>query len=99
MAGVASLGDSAVGVFGAVCVDLVGAVVLLVVLALVAGEVGTNLGTDSGAVANLNAGYLVADLYDFSNDLVSYAKRKWNLLSPSTGDGVNVGSANTAGVL
>jgi hypothetical protein len=29
---------------------------------------------------------------------VSYAERKRNVLSPSTGDGVNIGSADTAGI-
>jgi hypothetical protein len=64
--------------------------VLLVVLALVASQVGTNLSTNSSTVANLDAGDLVADLDDLSDNLVSYAERKRDLLSPSTGDGVDI---------
>jgi hypothetical protein len=64
--------------------------VLLVVLALVASQVGTNLSSNTSTVANLDAGDLVADLDNLSDNLVSYAERKRNLLSPSTGDGVDI---------
>jgi hypothetical protein len=92
------LRNSAIGVLGSVGVNLVGAVVLLVVLALVAGQVGTNLSTNTSAISNLDASDLVANLDDLSDNLVSYAERKRDVLSPSTGDGVNIGGANTAGV-
>jgi hypothetical protein len=85
-------------VLSSVSVDLVGAVVLLVVFALVASQVGTDLSTNTGTVTDLNASDLVSDLDDLSDDLVSYAERKRDLLSPTTSDGVNIGSANTARV-
>lgn len=81
-----------------VCVDLVGAVVLVVTLALLASKVGANLSTNTGTVANLDLGDLAADLDDLANDLMSYAERKRNVLSPPSGDGVNIRCANTAGV-
>lgn len=52
--GIATLGDGAIFVRGAVCVDRVGAVVFLVGLAVVASQVGLNLGSHTDAVANLN---------------------------------------------
>ena len=87
---VTSLGDSAVRVLSAVSIDLVRAVVLLVGLALVAGKIGADLGTRSNTVANLVLGDLGSDLDDAANDLVSYAQGKGNVVSPSTGDGVDV---------
>ena len=87
---VTSLGDGAVGVLSTVGIDLVGAVVLLVGLAVVAGKIGANLSTDTSAVSNLDAGDLVTDLDNLADNLVSYAKRKRKLLSPSSSDGVDI---------
>ena len=78
MAGVTTLRNSATAVLSTVCVDLVGAVVLVVVLALLASKIGANLGTNTGAVANLDPSDLVADLDYLANDLVSYAEGKRN---------------------
>jgi hypothetical protein len=77
---------------------LVGAVVLVVVLALVASEVGTNLSTNTSAVANLELSNLTANLDDLSDDLVSYAERKRDVLSPSASDGVYIRRADTTGI-
>jgi hypothetical protein len=77
---------------------LVGAVVFLVVLALGACKIGTNLSADTRAVTNLDLGDLGADLYDLSDNLVSNAEGKGDLLSPSSADGVDIGSANTASI-
>jgi hypothetical protein len=85
-------------VLSTVCVDLVGAVVLLVGLAVVASQVGTDLSTNTSAVSDLDLGDLGADLDDLSDDLVSYAERKRDVLSPSASNGVDVRSANTAGI-
>jgi hypothetical protein len=98
VARVTSLCYSAVRVLGTVGIDLVGAVVLLVVLALVASKIGTDLGTRTSAVANLDLGDLGSDLDDAANDLVSYAEGKRNVLSPSTSDGVDIRSADTTGI-
>jgi hypothetical protein len=80
VAGETSLGDSAVRVGCTVCVDHVGAVVLLVCLAVTAIKVGANLGTDTCAVANLECGDLGSDLDDLADDLVSYAEREGDVL-------------------
>lgn len=95
---VASLSNGAVRVLSTVGIDLVGAVVLLVGLAVVASKIGANLGTRTDAVANLVLGDLVSDLDNAANDLVSYAKGKRDFLAPSTSDGVNIRSADTAGI-
>ena len=95
---VTSLGDSAVRVLSAVGIDLIRAVILLVGLALVAGKIGANLGTRTNAVADLVLGDLGSDLDDAANDLVSYAQGKGNVVSPSTGDGVDVRGADTASI-
>lgn len=78
MAGVTALSNGAISVLGAICVDGVGAVVFLVVLALWAGKVGANLSTNTGTVANLDPGNLAADLDDLANNFVSYAEGKGN---------------------
>jgi hypothetical protein len=87
---VASLGNSAVRVLSTVGVNLVGAVVLLVGLALIAGEIGTDLGTRTDTVSDLVLGDLRADLDNAANDLVSDAQGKRDLLAPTTSDGVDV---------
>lgn len=96
--GVTSLSDSAVRVLSTVRIDLVGAVVLLVGLALGAGKIGTDLGTRTDAVSDLVLGDLGSDLDDAANNLVSYTERKGDIIAPSTSDGVDVRSADTAGV-
>ena len=88
--GVASLGDSAVRVLSTVRIDLVGAVVLLVCLALSAGEIGANLSTRADTVSDLVLGDLGSDLNDAPDDLVSDTERKRDVLAPATGNGVDV---------
>jgi hypothetical protein len=85
-------------VLGTICVDLVGAVVLLVGLAVVASQVGANLRANTNTVADLHLGDLGANLDNLANDLVSYAEGQRDILSPSSSDGVDVGSADTAGI-
>jgi hypothetical protein len=68
----------------------------LVRFAVVACQVGTLLSTNTGAVANLELGDFRTNLDNLANDLVSYAERQRNVLSPSAGDRVDIGSANTA---
>ena len=58
VAGVATLRNSTIGVLSTVCVDRVGAVVFLVVLALIASKVGANLSANTGTIANLDLGDL-----------------------------------------
>lgn len=47
------------------------------------------------SVADLAVGDLVANLNDLANDLVANAKREGSI-TPTTSDGVEIGSANTA---
>jgi hypothetical protein len=61
-------------------------------------ELCTNLRANTSAVSNLDLGDFGSDFDDLANDLMSYAEGKGNVLSPSTGDGVNIRSANTTGV-
>lgn len=60
-----------------------GAVVLVVRLAVFALQAGPNLSTDTNAVSNLHRGDLVTDLDSLADDLVSDAERETGL-APST---------------
>ena len=67
---VAALGDDAsAGPDGAVGVELLGAVGLVVVLALFAAQAGPGLGTDTDALALLGQGDFGADTDDTADDL------------------------------
>lgn len=90
MARVTSLRNRAIGVLGAIGIDRVGAVVFLVGLAVVAGEVSADLGADADAVADLQVLDLGAGLYDFTDDLVTHAEGERDVLAPAAGDGVDV---------
>jgi hypothetical protein len=72
-----ALSDGAVRVLCAIGFNLVGAVVLLVGLAIVARKVGTNLSSNTNSVSNLNVLNLRTDLNGLANNLVAYAKREW----------------------
>jgi len=76
-------------------VDLVGAVVLLVRLAVAAGQVGANLCTNTDTVADLDGLHIFADLDCLSDDLVADADGQRSL-TPAAVDGVDVRSAYTA---
>jgi len=65
-------------------------------LAVATGKVCSNLGTNTNTVADLDVLHLGSDLDGLSNDLVADTERERNL-APSSGDGVNVGTADTAG--
>ena len=69
VAGETALTLCAVAEVGAVRVDHVGAVVFLVGLAVDAGQVGADLGTDADAVADLEVLDAAADLDDAADDL------------------------------
>lgn len=92
------MGDGAILVLCAISFKLVGAVILLVGLAIVAREVGTNLSSNTNSVSNLDVLDLKADLDSFANDLVAYAKRKRNILIPPASNGVNIRCADTTSV-
>lgn len=77
---------------------MVRAVVLLIGLTLVASKIGTDLSTNTSTVANLDVLDLAADLDDLADDFVAYAERKRDVLSPSSGDGVNVTGADATSI-
>lgn len=76
VAGIATHGNGAVRVGSAIGVNGVGAVVFLVGLAVAAGQIGTDLSTDTDTVALFDGGDILANLHDLANDLVANAKRK-----------------------
>lgn len=80
-----------------VCVDHLRAVVLLARLAVHALSARPDLSTNTDSVALLELGNLVTDLEDSSYDFVANAKRERSL-TPSTSDGVNVGTTDTTGI-
>lgn len=94
---ISTLRDSAVLVLGTVCVDLVGTVILLVCLAVVAGQVGLDLCTDTDSVANLDCLDVLSNLDSLADNLVANADWCWNL-TPSSCNCVAVRAANTATV-
>jgi len=80
-----------------VCVNHLRAVVLLAGLAVHALSTRPDLSTNTDSVTLLELGDLVTDLEDSSYDFVADAKRKRSL-TPSTSDGVNIGTTDTTGV-
>jgi len=84
-------------VWGTVCVDHLRAVVLLVTLAVDALSAGTDLSTNTDSLALLELGNLVTDSEDLADNLVSDTERERSV-APSTSNGVNVRSANSAGI-
>ena len=95
--GVAALADGAVGVLGGKGVDGVGAVVLLVGLAVGAGQIGADLGADADAVAGLGRLDVGADLEHAADDFVADADGQ-GTVAPAAIDGVHVGAADAAAV-
>lgn len=84
-----------VQIWGAVGIDLMLTVRLIVVLALSAGQARVNLGADADAVADLGEGDLWANLEDLADDLM--ANSEWvGALAPVSRDGVLVRGANAA---
>lgn len=94
--GVATLGDDAsLGPDGAEGVHLLGAVRLVVVLALAALEARPRLGADADALAGLDQGDLGADAQGLADDLVADGQGEV-LVAPASGDRVDVAAADAA---
>lgn len=73
-------------------------VVLIIRLAVLALQTGSDLGADAYTVANLDARRaLVADLDSLADDFVTYAERHRGP-TPATSDGMDVRAADTAGI-
>jgi hypothetical protein len=98
VAGVAALGDDAgLGPDGAVGIELVDAVGLVIVLALLALQAGVELGADADALARLDQSDLGPDAQGLANDLVADAEGE-ALAAPAAADGVDIGAADAAGL-
>jgi len=89
------LREGAITVLCAESVDGIRAVVLLVGLAVGAGQVGLNLRTDTDTVTFLDGLHVLADPDSLANDLVADAERHRSV-TPAAIDGVQVRSADTA---
>lgn len=95
VAGVATLRDGAVFVWCAECVNAVGAVVLLIRLAVVASQVCADLRTDTDTVADFDGLDVFANLDRLAYHLVADADGQW-AVAPAAVDGVDIGAANAA---
>jgi hypothetical protein len=95
---VTTLADNArLWVRSTVCVDHLGAVVLLVRLAVDTLSASSDLGTNTNSLSLLELGDLVTCPQYAADNLVSNAKRQ-RCLSPSSSDGVDIRAADTAGI-
>jgi hypothetical protein len=92
---VPALRNGAVWIWGAVGVDLLGAIVLVVALALLAFHAGLNLCSNTDAVTDLDCGNLGSNLDGLANDLMTDAQGERHL-TPTASDAVDVGAADTA---
>ena len=71
------------------------AVVLIVALALFALQAGPNLCSHTNSIADLDGLHLVSDLDGFADNLVADTDRQ-RTVTPTTVDGVDIGTAHTA---
>jgi len=88
----------AIRVWCTIGVDAVWAVVLLVRFAVDAVQISADLSSHAYTIPNLNRGDLVADSNCASDNFMAYAKRKWDIFTPTAVDGVNIGCAHTTSV-
>ena len=86
---ITTLCNCSIGVRCAIGIDCLGAVVFLVGLAVVASQIGANLGTDTDSVADLDGSHVLADLDGAANNLVTDTKGKRNL-SPTSRNAVEI---------
>jgi len=89
--------DAGLWVWCTVCVDHLRAVVLLVTLAVDALSASTDLSTNTDSLALRELLDLVTNSEDSADNLVSYTERKRSV-APTTSDGVNVRSTDSAGI-
>jgi len=94
MAGVSTLCHGTVLVLRTVSVDSGRAIVLLIGLAVVAGQIGLDLSSDTHTVSDLDGLDSVANLDCAANDFVAYTERQ-RCLAPTSGDCVDIGGADT----
>ena len=75
----------------------VGAIILIVRLADFTLKAGSDLSTYAHAIADFDSRNLVANTNGLANDLVADAKWQRSI-SPTSSDGVDIRTANTAGI-
>lgn len=80
---------SLLGVRGAVGINLVWAVVLVVALALWALQASPDLSTNTSTVANLECRDFGANFYDLADHFVTDSDRGWGV-TPTASDGVDI---------
>lgn len=97
MARISTLADRAIRPLGAKSINGVRAVVLLIRLAVVAGQIRSDLSTNAHAVADLHGFDFGADFDGLANDLVTDADGEW-AVTPSAIDCVHVAAAYSAAV-
>ena len=61
-------------------------------------QISADLSSHAHTIPNLDRSDLVADSNGASDDFMAYAKRKWDIFTPTTGDGVDIGCAHTTSV-
>ncbi len=93
---VTSLRNCSIFVWCSVGIDLIGAVVLLIGLAVFTCEICLNLCTNTDPVSDFDGLHIFADFDRLTNYFMTNAQWQWNF-SPTTSDGVNIGTADTAG--
>lgn len=70
-------------------------VVLVVCLAELALQAGTDLSAHTNTVSNLNGCHLIADFYSLANDFMTDADGK-RAITPTASDGMNIRAADSA---
>ena len=61
-------------------------------------QVSADLSSHAYTIPNLDRSDLVADPNGTSDNFMAYAKRKWDIFTPTAVDGVNIGCAHTTSV-
>ena len=75
--------------------NLVRTVVFIVRFAKLALQTGTDLGTNTNTVSNLDGGHLVADFHGLTDDFVTDAD--WErAFAPTASDGMDIRAADSA---
>jgi hypothetical protein len=88
-------GESGIEIGGAIGIDLMLAVRLVLVLALAALQARPDLSTDTDSLADLGESDFGTDTHDLADDFVSNGQRV-RAVAPVTADGVTVTGADAA---
>ena len=61
-------------------------------------QISADLSSHAHTIPNLDCSDLVTDSNGASDDFMAYAKRKWDIFTPTAVDGVNIGCAHATSV-